>query len=149
MCGAADLLVGCVEELVPLGPPHGQTQTVQDVNRSQEEAEQTQLFPTLQPALQPAGEVSVLGAVIKLMGGRNLSCQVNQGQQRDGHCGQRPVHHLYGDLIEVTLLVLDVRVDDIPHKGVGKEEDRQSHGSQDGALPAREQPNGHILNVPG
>lgn len=145
---ATDLLVGCVEQQVPLGPPHGQAEAVKDVDGGQEETEEAQLFPTLQPALQPVGEVPVLGAVVQLVGGRQLAGEVDQSQQGDGHRGQRLVHHLDGDLVEVTLLVFHVRVDDVPHEGVGEEEDGDGHGGQDGSLPTGKQLYGHALNVP-
>lgn len=133
-----DLLVGGVEQQVPLRPPHGQTEAVEHMDSCQEEAEEAQLFPALQPALQPVWEMSVLGAVVELMGGCQLARQVHQGQESDGNSGQCSVHHLYGDLVEVTLLVFHIWVNDIAYKGIGKKEDGEGHGSEDRALPARE-----------
>lgn len=144
-----DLLVGRVEQQVPLRPPHGQAEAVEDVDRGQEEAEEAQLLATLQPALQPVGELPVLGAVVQLVSGRQLAHEVDQSQQGDGDRGQGLVHHLDGDLVEVTLLVLHIGVDDVAHKGVGKEEDGDGHGGEHGPLPAGEQLDGHALNVPG
>lgn len=144
-----DLLVGCVEQQVPLRPPHGQTEAVEDVDRSQEETEEAQLFPALQPALQPVREMSVLGAVVELVGSCELSRQVDQSQQSDGNRGQCLVHHLYGNLVEVTLLVFHIGVDDISYKRVGEKEDGDGHSSEDGSLPAGKQLYGHALNVPG
>lgn len=143
-----DLLVGCVEQQVPLGPPHGQAEAVKDVDADQEETEEAQLFPTLQPTLQPVREVPVLGAVVQLVCGGQLAREVDQSQQGDGDRGQRLVHHLDGDLVEVTLLVFHIRVDDVPHEGVGEEEDGDGHGGKDGSLPTGEQLYGHALNVP-
>ena len=137
-CGhPTDLLVGGVEQQVPLRPPHGQTEAVENVDSSQEEAEQAQLFPALEPALQPVWEMPVLGTIVELVGSCQLACQVHQGQESDGNSGQCSVHHLHGNLVEVTLLIFHVRVDDISHKRVRKKEDGEGHSSEDGALPAR------------
>lgn len=144
----SDLLVGRVEEQVPLRSPHGQTEAVDDVHSRQEEAEEAQLLAALHPALEPQREMSVLGAIVELVSGCQLACQVHQGQQRDGNSGQCPIHHFHGDLVEVALLVLHVWVDDIPHKGIRKEEDRQGHSSQNGTLPAGKQSYWHVLYVP-
>lgn len=143
-----DLLVGSVKQKVPLRPPHGQTEAVENMDSSQEEAEKAQLLPALQPALQPVWEMSVFGTIVELVRGCQLACQVHQGQESDGNSGQCPVHYLYGDLVEVTLLVFYIRVDDVSYKRVSKKEDGEGHGSEDGAPPARKQLYGHVLNVP-
>lgn len=142
------LLVGCVEQQVPLRSPHGQTEAVENVDSSQEETEEAQLFPALQPALQPVWEVSVLGTIVELVGSCQLARQVHQGQESDGNSGQCLVHHLYGNLVEVTLLVFHIWVDDISYKRIGKKEDGEGHSSEDGSLPARKQLYGYALNVP-
>lgn len=132
-----DLLVGSVKQQIPLRSPHGQTEAVENMDSSQEEAEEAQLLPALQPALQPMWEMSVFGTIVELVCGCQLACQVHQGQESDGNSGQCPVNHLYGDLVEVTLLVFYIRVDDVSYKRVSKKEDGEGHGREDGALPSR------------
>lgn len=58
----AHLLVGPVEQLVPVGAPHGVAEAVDGMQGSQEEGEQTQLLPHRHPLLQPGWEMTVLSA---------------------------------------------------------------------------------------
>lgn len=143
-----NLLVRSVEQQVSVRPPQRQTEAVQNVYSSQEEAEETHLFSALQPSLQPVWETPVFGTIVELVGSCHLACQVHQGQKSDCYCWQCPVYHINGNFVEVTLLVFDIWVYDISHKRIYKKENGKGHSSKYRASPSGEQLYGYVLNVP-
>lgn len=130
-----DLLVSSVEQQVPLRPSEGQTEAVESMDSSQEKADEAKLLPTLQPAFQPLWEKFIFGTIIQLVDRCQLARQVHQGQECDSDGGQGPIHYLYWDLVEVTLLVFKVRMDYITSKRIRKKENREGHGSEDRTFP--------------
>ena len=119
------------------------------MNTAQKEAEQTQLLPALQPSLQPMREAPVLSSVVQLVDSSNLAPQVDQRQHCNGYSGQCPVHYLHGDLVKVALLAFYIRVDDVTHKGIGKEKYGEGHCGEDRAFPGREETQRYVLNLSG
>lgn len=113
------------DELVPGQLPHGQNQAVDGVQGCAQEAAEAQLLATLQPAVQPAGETSVLGAPMELQGSGTQAGQVDQRQQDQGRAGQREVDHLDGHLLEHALPLRQRGLQDVTGQVVGVEEDEE------------------------
>lgn len=67
---AAHLAVRCVLHLIIRRLAQLQTHAVDGMQKSTQQAQQAQLLPHTQPAVQPAGETLVLGSSAELHGSR-------------------------------------------------------------------------------
>lgn len=67
------LLIGHVEEQVPLRSPHRQAQAVHHVHCCKEKTEQPKLLPTLEPVVQPRRKSPILSAIVELISSCNKS----------------------------------------------------------------------------
>lgn len=142
-----DLFIGSVDEFVSSRLPHGQTQTVDGVQCSTQEAAQTQLFPAEQPLVQPRRESSIFGSSPQLDDGGHHTRQVDQGQHHQSHAGQCYVHRVNGQFVEHVLTLGDVRVQDVPDEVVEVKEDEEEKQTEDRDVPGRKEMEGKVLNV--
>lgn len=132
-----------------MGAAHGQAQAVHGVQGSAEEAEEADLLSVLEPLVEPIRETPVLGAVVELQAGCQHARQVDEGQHDVGHAGQRGVDHLNGYLVELVLLLPDVRVDDLPHQVVREEAKKEPQRQKDGDFPGWQEAQGNVLDLAG
>lgn len=129
--------------------PHGQDQAVDGVHGGAQEAAEAQLLATLQPAVQPGGEASVLGAAAQLQGGGAQAGQVDQRQQDQGHRGQGDVDRLDGHLVEHVLPLRHVGLQDVAGEVVRVEGAEEQQRAEQRRPPAGEQLQREVLHVQG
>lgn len=132
-----------------MGAAHGQAEAVHGVQGCTEEAEQTHLLSVLQPLVQPVWETPVLGAIVELGAGCQHPGQVDEGQHDVGHTWQRGVDHLDGDLVQLVLLLPDVRVDDLSDQVVGEKAKKKPQSQKDGDFPGWQEAQGNVLDLTG
>lgn len=137
------------DQLVAGRLPHWQHQAVDGVHGGTQEAAETQLLAALQPAVQPAGEASVLGATAQLQGGGAQAGQVDQRQQDQGHRRQTNVDRLDGHLVEHVLPLHHVGLQDVAGKVVRVEEGEEQKCAQQRRPPAGEKLQRKVLHVQG
>ena len=122
---------------------------------SSEEHEESQLFPHLEPVVQPAGEPGVLRASYDLEPPGQHSGEVAEGQGDEGVDGQGLVHVVHGN-------VVPQRPEEAPVSGPGDrpadlvldeaqdvEEGEDGQVDVEGQPPVLEDGHGDVLNLPG
>lgn len=132
-----------------MGAAHGQAEAVHGMQGCTEEAEEANLLSVQEPLVQPVWEAPVLGAVVELGAGCQHPGQVDERQHDVGHARQRGVDHLDGDLVQLVLLLPDVRVDDLPDQVVGEEANKKPQSQKDGDFPGWQEAQGNVLDLTG
>lgn len=137
------------DQLVASRLPHWQDQAVDGVQGGAQEAAEAQLLATLQPAVQPAGEASILGAPVQLQGGSAQARQVDQRQQDQGRGRQCDVDHLDGHLVEHVLPLRHIGLQDVAGEVVRVEEGKEQQSADQRRSPAGEEVQWEVLHVQG
>lgn len=143
----SNLFIGLVDQFEACGLPHRKTQAVNGVQGGAQEAAEPELLPQGQPAVQPVGETTVLGAPPQLEVGGAQTGQVNQCQRHQGHRGEAEVHSVDGHFVESVLPRRDVGMQDVPGEVVEVEEDEQRQGADEGDAPGGKQIERLVLNL--
>lgn len=132
-----------------MGAAHGQTEAVRGVQSRAEEAEETNLLSVLEPLVEPIWKAPVFGAIVELRAGCQHPGQVDERQHDVGHARQRCVDHLDGDLVQLVLLLPDIRVDDLPDQVVSEEAKKEPQSQKDGDFPGWQEVQGNVLDLTG
>lgn len=131
----AHLSVGSIDEPVECNSAQRLAKAVDTMQRCTQEAQQAQLFPPLQPVVQPGWETLVFGALPELQPRSKQAWEVYKCQGHQGYRWQALIHQIEGETVERIMSLCKKWQQNSPQKTIAIEEEKEEEGDNNRATP--------------